>query len=43
MLELRCQGNEVYPALRLLKSPRIQGGNVSLVTVPHDWLTGKHS
>lgn len=28
-------------ALRMLKSPRIQGGTVRHVTAPHDWLTVK--
>lgn len=31
------------PSPEVVKSLRIQGGNVSLVTVPHDPLTGKHS
>lgn len=32
---------EARLALRIVKSPRIQGGTVSHVTAPHDWLTVK--
>lgn len=34
---------EARMALRMLKSLRIQGGTLSHVTAPHDWLTVKHS
>lgn len=43
VMDMRMSSDRGQVGVRMLKSPRIQGGTASHVTAPLDWSTVKHS